>query len=137
MTIIQGDAHVWNVFLPKADGDDLRLFDWDSLRVDVATDDLAYMMALHWFPDHRRRYEPHLLDRYHSELVTHGVSGYERYALDDDYRLKKRLDARTVGVVSALPLFQWMDVDQAAKAMRDTMGCGCTPGQSQRGWSGM
>jgi Ecdysteroid kinase-like family len=87
MTIIQGDAHVWNVFLPKAGGDDLRLFDWDSWRVDVATDDLAYMMALHWFPDHRRRYERHLLDRYHAELLTHGVTGYDRYALDDDYRL--------------------------------------------------
>ena len=38
MTIIQGDAHVWNVFLPKAGGENLRLFDWDSWRVDVATD---------------------------------------------------------------------------------------------------
>jgi len=46
VTIIQGDAHVWNVFLPEAGGDDLRLFDWDSWRVDVATDDLANMMAL-------------------------------------------------------------------------------------------
>jgi hypothetical protein len=45
MTIIQGNAHVWNVFLPQAGGDDLRLFDWDSWRVDVATDDLAYMMC--------------------------------------------------------------------------------------------
>jgi len=87
MTIIQGDAHVWNVFLPKAGGEDLRLFDWDSWRVDVATDDLAYMIALHWFPDHRRRYERHLLDRYHVELLVHGVTGYDRYALDDDYRL--------------------------------------------------
>ena len=26
---------------------------------DVATDDLAYMMALHWFLDHRRRFERH------------------------------------------------------------------------------
>jgi hypothetical protein len=87
MTIIQGDAHVWNVFLPQAGGDDLRLFDWDSWRVDVATDDLAYMMALHWFPDHRRRYERHLLDHYHAELLAHGVTGYDRYALYDDYRL--------------------------------------------------
>ena len=45
------------------------------------------MMALHWFPDHRRRYERHLLDHYHAELLAHGVTGYDRYALDDDYRL--------------------------------------------------
>jgi len=87
VTIIQGDAHVWNVFMPKTDGDDVRLFDWDSWRVGVATDDLAYMMALHWFPDHRRRYERRLLDHYHSELLAHGVTGYDRNALDDDYRL--------------------------------------------------
>jgi hypothetical protein len=31
--------------------DDVRIFDWDVWRIDVATDDLAYMMALHWFPD--------------------------------------------------------------------------------------
>ena len=68
-------------------GDDVRLFDWEGWRVDVATDDLAYMMALHWFPDHRRRHERDLLDCYHAELLAHGVSGYDRRALDDDYRL--------------------------------------------------
>jgi hypothetical protein len=88
ITIIQGDAHVWNVFLPQASGSsDVRLFDWDGWRVDVATDDLAYMIALHWFPDHRRRFERHLLDHYHAVLVAHGVQGYDRRALDDDYRL--------------------------------------------------
>ena len=79
--------HVWNVFLPQAGGDDVLLFDWDRWRIGVGTSDLAYMMALHWFPDHRRRYEGHLLDYYHAELLVHGVTGYDRRALDDDYRL--------------------------------------------------
>lgn len=87
MTLLHGDAHVWNVFLPRDGGSDVRLFDWDAWRVDVATDDLAYMMAVHWFPDHRRRHERHLLDHYHAELLAHGVTGYGRRALDDDYRL--------------------------------------------------
>jgi hypothetical protein len=30
MTIVQGDSHVWNNFLPRDGGDDVRLFDWDS-----------------------------------------------------------------------------------------------------------
>jgi hypothetical protein len=67
--------------------DDVRIFDWDSWRVDMATDDLAYMMALHWYPDLRRVFERPLLDHYHAELVAHGVTGYDRRALDDDYRL--------------------------------------------------
>ena len=71
MTILRGDAHVWNIFLPRDPAsDDVRFFDWDAWRIDVATDDLAYMMALHWYPDHRRRCERVLLDRYHIELVT-------------------------------------------------------------------
>jgi hypothetical protein len=88
MTIVHGDAHVWNTFLARdIASDDVRLFDWDGWRIDVATDDLAYMMALHWYPEHRRRCERTLLDRYHAELVAHGVRDYDRRALDDDYRL--------------------------------------------------
>jgi hypothetical protein len=86
LTILHGDSHVWNVFLPKT-GDDVRIFDWDCWRIDVGTDDLAYMMALHWYPDLRRTFEHPLLDHYHAELVAHGVTGYDRRALDDDYRL--------------------------------------------------
>jgi hypothetical protein len=88
LTVLHGDSHVWNVFLPKTGAsDDVRIFDWDSWRIDVGTDDLAYMMALHWYPDLRRTFERPLLDHYHAELVTHGVTGYDRRALDDDYRL--------------------------------------------------
>jgi hypothetical protein len=34
---------VWNCFLPRDGGSDVRLFDWDSWRLGVATEDLAYM----------------------------------------------------------------------------------------------
>ena len=56
-------------------------------RLGVATDDLAYMMAVHWYPDRRRRMERSLLDAYHAAVLAHGVGGYDRRALDDDYRL--------------------------------------------------
>jgi hypothetical protein len=45
------------------------------------------MMAMRWYPDLRRRMERPLLDRYHAALVAGGVRGYDRRALDDDYRL--------------------------------------------------
>ena len=85
VTLLHGDAHVWNVFMPR-DGGDLRLFDWDSWRIGVAATDLAYMMALHWYPDRRKRLEGRLLDRYHATLLAQGVHDYDRQALDDDYR---------------------------------------------------
>ena len=88
MTIVHGDAHVGNCWLPKPGRTGTpMLFDWDSWRLDYATDDLAYQMALHWYPDLRRERERHLLDAYHDELTKRGVTGYDRQALQDDYRL--------------------------------------------------
>jgi hypothetical protein len=87
-TITQGDAHVWNTFLPRDhQSDDARLFDWDSWRLDVASRDLAYMIAMHWYPDRRQAMERSLLDEYHETLVAHGVQGYDRHMLEADYRL--------------------------------------------------
>lgn len=87
MTLVQGDAHFWNCFLPKDGGDDARLFDWDGWRLGIATDDLAYMIAMHWYPERRQRFESSLLDFYHDAIVRRGVKGYDRRALNDDYRL--------------------------------------------------
>jgi hypothetical protein len=59
-------------FLPRVAEVDYLTEACVAWRVDVATDDLAYMMALHWFPDHRRRFERHLLDHYHTALIANG-----------------------------------------------------------------
>jgi phosphotransferase family enzyme len=47
LTIVHGDAHFWNTMLPRRVGGDVRLIDWDAWRVDTATADLAYMLAVH------------------------------------------------------------------------------------------
>jgi hypothetical protein len=88
LTIAHGDAHVWNFLLPQDPARDAaRVFDWDGWHVNVGTNDLAYMMAMHWYPDRRRLVERPLLDCYHETLMASGVQGYDRRALDDDYRL--------------------------------------------------
>jgi hypothetical protein len=87
LTLVHGDAHVWNAMLPRdATLDDVRLIDWDSWRVDLGTDDLACMLAMHCFPDWRRRHEPESLRRYHESLAGAGVRGYAFEALWQDYR---------------------------------------------------
>ena len=88
LTLLHGDAHVWNALYPR-DGrsNDVRLIDWDGWRVDTATDDLAYMMAIHWFPERRRRLERECLRSYHAVLVESGVRDYDFDALWQDYRL--------------------------------------------------
>jgi hypothetical protein len=126
MTILHSDAHVWNVFLPREPAsDDVRFFDWDAWRVDVATDDLAYMMALHWYPSHRRRCERALLDRYHEALVAHGVTGYDRRALDDDYRLSVLWQIATPvwqAQHNIPPVVWWPHLERIFMAV-DDLGC--------------
>jgi thiamine kinase-like enzyme len=126
MTLVHGDSHVWNAFLPQdVDSNDVRLFDWDSWRVDVAADDLAYMMALQWFPDHRRRWERELLDHYHAALMRHGVTLYGRRALEDDYRLSVLWQIATPVWQAANDIPRWIwcfHLDRIFLAV-DDLGC--------------
>ena len=88
LTIVHGDAHVWNALLPRNGSlGDVRLIDWDAWHVDTASDDLAYMIAVHCYPDWRHRHERESLQRYHDALVAGGVRGYSFDALWQDYRL--------------------------------------------------
>jgi Ecdysteroid kinase-like family len=126
ITVVQGDAHVWNCFLPRNDtGEDVRLFDWDGWRIDTATDDLAYMMAMHWYPDRRRQLERSLLDRYHAELEAHGFRGYDRRALTDDYRLSALWQIMTPvwqATVNIPPVIWWNNFERIFLAV-DDLGC--------------
>lgn len=125
LTVVQGDAHVWNCFLPKDGGDDVRLFDWDSWRVDIGASDLAYMMAVHWYPDRRGRMERPLLDRYHAALLAHGVRDYDRRNLDDDYRfavLWQTLWPVSQESYGIPPVIWWNNLERVFLAV-DDLGC--------------
>jgi hypothetical protein len=126
MTIIHGDPHVWNCLLPRdGRGDDARFFDWDAWRIDTGSDDLAYMMAMHWYPDRRRRMERPLLDHYHAVLVANGVRGFDRRALDDDYRLSALWQiTRPVwqAAYDIPPMIWWNNLERSLLAV-DDLGC--------------
>ena len=126
LTIVHGDAHVWNCFLPRVAGsDDVRLFDWDSWRIGAGSSDLAYMMAVHWYPDLRRERERSLLDHYHATLVGQGVNGYDRRALDADYRLSVLWQIMTPVWQAAYeipPWIWWNNLGRVPLAV-DDLGC--------------
>lgn len=126
VTIAHGDAHVWNFMLPQApDRDDVRLFDFDQWRINVGAYDLAYMMAPQWYPDRRRQLEQQLLDCYHDTLLGHGVQGYSRRALDDDYRrgvlwhISKPVWQHAIGLP---PMVWWNNLERILLAV-DDLGC--------------
>jgi len=125
MTIIQGDAHVWNCFLPKDENDTPRLFDWDGWRPNIGADDLAYMIAMHWYPEMRRQSERSLLDVFHEELLACGVAGYDRRALEDDYRLSVLWEiARPVWQRAAgIPPAIWWNHLERIHLAADDLGC--------------
>ena len=126
VTIVHGDAHVWNFLLPKdVASDSVRLFDFDQWRINVGSHDLAYMMAVQWYPDRRRLMERSLLDCYHEMLTANGVVGYDRRALDDDYRrsvlwhITKPVWQWVIGIP---PVIWWNNLERIMLAV-DDLGC--------------
>lgn len=88
LTVIHGDAHFGNVLYPRdADRAAPRVIDWQFWRVGLGAGDVAYLVALHWYPERRRRFERGLVERYHRALLRQGVSDYEWEQCWDDYRM--------------------------------------------------
>ena len=86
LTIIHGDAHAWNFLFPRSGEGAAILFDWQLWHVDVAARDLAFLIALHWYPSRRREVERPLLQYYYEGLLKHGREDYTFDELWLDYR---------------------------------------------------
>jgi aminoglycoside phosphotransferase (APT) family kinase protein len=86
LTIIHGDAHTWNFLFPRSGSGAAYLIDWQLWHIDVGARDLAYFMALHWYPGRRRELELPLLRRYYEALLARGVANYTFDDLLLDYR---------------------------------------------------
>lgn len=101
LTLLHGDMHVWNVLYPNDLSGVCRIFDWNMWDIGCPTDDLAYLMAVHWYPERRCRLEQDLLRTYYQELVKCGVANYSWDELAQDYRLS---------IIRSLliPAWQWV-----------------------------
>lgn len=126
VTVAHGDAHTWNFLLPRAGVmDAVRIFDFDQWRINVPTNDLAYMMAVQWYPERRQALERTLLNRYHETLIENGVSGYTRGALDRDYRwsvlwhITKPVWQWSINIP---PVIWWNNLERVMMAVED-LGC--------------
>ncbi len=126
LSITHGDAHSWNFLLPRASvADTVRIFDFDQWGINVPTGDLAYMMAMQWYPERRQALERLLLNLYHDTLIESGVTGYTRGALDQDYR-RSVLWHITKPVwqwsINLPPLIWWNNLERVMMAVED-LGC--------------
>jgi thiamine kinase-like enzyme len=110
-TLIHGDAHSWNFMHPR-DPENGRayLIDLATLRVRPPTNDLAYMIAVHWYSDRRRQQEMPLLRHYHQALCAAGVRNYswDECLLDYRYSVVSHLFTPVVQAASgAIPATVW------------------------------
>jgi hypothetical protein len=86
LTVAHGDAHSWNFLFPRSGDGPAFLIDWQLWHLDLGARDLAFFMALHWYPSRRRELEGPLLEYYHQGLLARDLA---TYALDElwlDYR---------------------------------------------------
>ena len=86
LTIIHGDAHTWNFLFPRSGEGAAFLIDWQLWHIDVGARDLAFLMALHWYPSRRRELERPLLRYYHECLLAQYRTDYTFDELWLDYR---------------------------------------------------
>lgn len=88
LTVTHGDAHWWNFLFPRAGAGPAVIFDWHLWHVDAPLKDLAYLIALNWYPSRRAVFEQGLLRRYHETLAAAGVAAYGWEACLRDYRVQ-------------------------------------------------
>jgi hypothetical protein len=86
LTLIHGDAHTWNFLFPRSGDGTAFLIDWQLWHIDVGARDLAFLMALHWYPSRRGELERPLLRHYYEGLLAHGLNDYAFEELWLDYR---------------------------------------------------
>lgn len=128
LTLVHDDAHAGNFLLPReAEGQRVYLVDWQQWGVQVGLHDVAYLIALFWYPERRARMEQSVVREYHSRLRQYGVERYAWEACWDDYRLQ------AIGNL-LVPFWAWVNAreqwgfhrwHQLEKAMLayDDLGC--------------
>lgn len=86
LTIIHGDAHTWNFLFPRSGAGPAFLIDWQLWHIDLGARDLAFFMALHWYPSRRREFERPFIKYYYERLLVYGIENYSFDELWLDYR---------------------------------------------------
>ena len=103
----------------------MRWLDWQGWRIRPPTSDLAYMIAVHWYPERRQRLESALLDHHHRALLENGVQTYTRTDMQEDYRRSVLVHMVTPVIQAGLklpPVIWWNNFHHIMAAV-DDLGC--------------
>jgi hypothetical protein len=85
LTLIHGDCYFSQFLCPAEQANQMFIIDFDSVRLDIPTDDLVFLTTF-WQREARRDHEPTLLKRYHEALQSAGIGTYPWETFLEDYR---------------------------------------------------
>jgi aminoglycoside phosphotransferase (APT) family kinase protein len=83
---MHGDYRLDNLLFAP-DRTAVTVVDWQTLGAGLPARDLAYFAATSLLPEARGGLDHTLVDAYHDELLTYGITGYDRETCWRDYRL--------------------------------------------------
>lgn len=98
-TITHGDAHLGNVLYPHSENDEVVFIDWSDWNAGKALDDLAYMIALGYFPEQKKNIELALI-KLHNRIINEKGIVYSLEESINDYKMA------VIGCMF-IPIFQW------------------------------
>jgi hypothetical protein len=84
--LMHGDYRLDNVLFAP-DRSAITVVDWQTLGSGLPARDLSYFTATSLLPEVRSTVDHALVDAYHDELLSYGITGYDRETCWRDYRL--------------------------------------------------
>ncbi len=125
LTLCHGDSHFSNFLYPNQKGkDECVILDWEFWTIGLGAQDLAYMMALHWYPERRQRMEQSMLKVYLEEMEKQGID-YDWEDLQTDYRIFVVFNLMTpvMQYLNGVPSFIWWDHIERVFASFEDLDC--------------
>ncbi len=121
-TMEHGDAHFWNFLYPRtSEAEHTYIVDWQAYHLAPGAKDIAYLLVLR-YPHRTPANERLLVERYHAELLRHGVEKYRWDACWYDYRrlaTEQLLFPLAWWIGNAPESFWSLFVDRALAGFRD------------------
>ena len=120
-TLCHGDLHRDQILFPSAAERTICIIDWQMASRDSGAYDIAYLLMTGLRPEQRKSCEQSMVENYHAQLVTNGVTDYSLDALWGSYRFS--LARIAIYFLSALatpdiaPILAWWESDEKRKGI--------------------
>jgi hypothetical protein len=114
-TLCHGDLHREQILFPRSTAGSVHVIDWQLSGSDSAATDIAYLLVSGLRPNERKAHERRIVESYHADLNSHGVTGYPLDQFWQSYRLGIARQAMFYMTAFAMddmtPVLDWWNSD--------------------------